>query len=228
MTDLLTELRRVVEASLRDIEMLLDELADNQRIIVEHANRIEMLQTATDERAEVIVVLDRALKEAQEVARDSVANVHYQEVRTERDELLESRSHAESAIQAFDGERATLLEARQQLEEQLSASRQETQALRAELQPLYEALDGRASVIAELKSACDERLAVIERMAADREASPQSDGVDWRTLAEERAVALDLLSREAEKRSVLLSEVTAALQARTREVEDARGRRGRT
>lgn len=217
MTDPIHELRRIAEASLRDLEMLQDELADNQRVIAEHATRLEMLQTAADERAEVIAVLDRAVKEAHEFALDSVANVHFQEVRAERDELLQRAAHAE----------AELLAGREQLEEALSQSRQETQAVRAELQTLYEVLDARATVIAELKRACDERLAVIERMTAEREVAPPIDGVDWRALAEERAVALDTLSREAEKRSVLLAQVTAALQDRTREVEDARGRRGR-
>ena len=223
MTDPIYELRRVAEASLRDLEMVQDELADNERVIAEHAARIEMLQAAADERAEVIAVLDRAVKEAHEFALDSVANVHYQEVRAERDELLARVRNAEAAVQALADERA----ARETLEERLSQSRQETQALRAELQPLYKELDARAAVIAELKGACDERLAVIERMTAERNAVPPSDGVDWRALAEERAAALDTLSREAEKRSVLLAEVTAALQDRTREVEDARSRRGR-
>jgi hypothetical protein len=52
------------------------------------------------------------------------------------------------------------------------------------------------------------------------------DGTNWRNIAEQRQTALEGLSKEAERRAVLLAEVTAALQDRTREVEELRRRRG--
>ena len=50
------------------------------------------------------------------------------------------------------------------------------------------------------------------------------EGTDWRAIAAERERALTEINAEAERRAVLLAEVTAALDGRVREVEDLRKR----
>jgi hypothetical protein len=95
------------------------------------------------------------------------------------------------------------------------------------LERLRNVCDERQSVIDTLQRACDERLELIERLSAQAEAAraefaAANDGVDWRAVAMEREAALERVSVEAERRSALLADLTAALHDRTQEVEDLR------
>jgi hypothetical protein len=83
----------------------------------------------------------------------------------------------------------------------------------------------RQQTIDDLQQACDERLALIHRLNAEidllragNSITAPADGVDWKELALQREAALERLSAEAERRSVLLAELTAALHERNEEV----------
>jgi capsule polysaccharide export protein KpsE/RkpR len=93
----------------------------------------------------------------------------------------------------------------------------------------------RLQIIETLQEACDERLALIERLSREIKrlhgtgnAEAAADGVDWQAVALEREAALERLSAEAERRSVLLADLTAALHDRTEELDHLRRSRPRT
>jgi DNA repair exonuclease SbcCD ATPase subunit len=100
---------------------------------------------------------------------------------------------------------------------------------------LQEACADREQLIDRLHEACDERLILIERLTAEietlRSAQPvpaATNGVDWQAIAREREAALEFVSAEADRRAVLLAEVTAALRDSTEEVDQLRRSRTRT
>lgn len=104
---------------------------------------------------------------------------------------------------------------------------------------LRETCAERQQLIDRLDRACTERLALIERLTAEieilRSGHPTplpvpepANGVDWQGIAREREAALARISAEAERRSVLLAELTAALHDRTEEVDQLRRSRTRT
>lgn len=101
----------------------------------------------------------------------------------------------------------------------------------------------RQKVIDTLREACDERLALIEQLSKEVDAlraaqppatstapspPPTAHGIDWHAVALEREAAFERLSAEAERRSVLLAELTAALHDRTEEADQLRRSRTRT
>ncbi|MEA2784721.1 MAG: hypothetical protein QOF71_825 [Candidatus Eremiobacteraeota bacterium] len=220
----------------------------------------ERLQEVCDERGRLIQELTEhcaAYRQAAEeragiaaASHEEAARLRHDLERTER-ERDRLAAEAETAAHALEEERqrGRLLQGEHDaaLRDALRAS----ESLRARIAIFEEALTGRTRVIDELQAACDERLALIERLSDEVEAlrniaeerrlllesnqtkdSPSGDaadrsahdGTDWRELAAERKRALEQLSAEAERRSVLLAEVTAALEGRTRENEELRGR----
>jgi DNA repair exonuclease SbcCD ATPase subunit len=100
---------------------------------------------------------------------------------------------------------------------------------------LRETCAERQQLIERLNEACTQRLALIERLTNEietlRDAHPMpaaTNGVDWQSIAREREATLARVSAEAERRSVLLAELTAALRDRTEEVDQLRRSRTRT
>ena len=245
-----------VSKSKREIALLQEQLADRDHTLLESTNRLDLLQRAADERAQVIMVLDKALNDERRVTAESVPKTHYDELLAEASSLREyldcaTREREALAVEKsvlakdFEDERPRLARVAQQQEaERTRKHNREIQVLEAKIQPLYDALEARSAVIAELKQACDDRLAIVENLTTEiaelraRENLPSAPamplatdvivrgGPDWRAVAEQRQAALEGLSKEAERRAVLLAEVTAALQDRTREVEEFRRRRG--
>jgi vacuolar-type H+-ATPase subunit I/STV1 len=115
----------------------------------------------------------------------------------------------------------------------------------ADVEQLTAICGERQDVIDTLQAASEERLALIERLTQEAErlrreiervtaetavahVTGESDGVDWQAIAIERGNALEVVSVEAERRARLLAELTAALQARTEEVEELRRDRARS
>jgi septal ring factor EnvC (AmiA/AmiB activator) len=133
--------------------------------------------------------------------------------------------------QAANDVLAELERLRAQISE-LPALREQVADLNERMTKLRTACSERQDVIDTLQAACDERLALINRLHGQLAASDTSatavDEVDWRAVALERGAALERLSAEAERRAVLLAEVTAALHERTEEVGELRRARART
>lgn len=242
--------------SKREIALLQEQLADRDHSLLEYTSRLVLLQGAADERAQIIIVLDKALNDERRDNAESVPKSQFDELSAEARSLSEYldravRERAALAVEKsvwekdFEDERFRVQRAAQQQEAELTRKHtREMQLLEAKIQPLYDALEARSAVIAELKQACDERLTIVETLTTEiamlrvRESLPVEpappmvtdivvrDGTNWRSIAEQRQTALEGLSKEAERRAVLLAEVTAALQDRTREVEELRRRRG--
>ena len=225
-----------------EVERLQDVCDDRQRVIDELSEHVSTYRRAAEERAALVASLDFELQRLREelLRADSARN--------------DANAEAETAVNALDEERqrTRLLSAKRDAE--LRAAQRETEAFRTRIGVFEHALAARAAVIDELHVACEERLAMIERLSEevgslrlvaeerliviesneakyraaetvrDGAAEAARDGVDWRGIAEERARALQEIGAEAERRSVLLAEVTSALEGRTREVEDLRKR----
>lgn len=236
------ELARL-QAELADRETRLQQLRDTceerQQVIERLSKDVAVFQKAADDRAQVIAKLDAALQRARQGPVESRPAVDLDAVRGQLEERLREIDRvtrerdtlalsAETAARALEDERLRALFAGQQREAELLQSHREVETLRARVQSLSDTLTSRGEIIAHLQHACDERLAVIQRLSADLGESRADDGVDWRAIAQERESALASLSAEAERRAVLLAEVTAALQDRSCEIEDLRKRRGRT
>ena len=217
-------------------------LREAQRVAGEVASRVPVLDEALEARARLIAELQAtcderlALIEAAESARG------------------DALAAAESAQRALEAERASARFELAQRDAQLREAERVAAEVGGRVPVLSEALEQRARLIEQLQATCDERLAAMETLAEETAmlrlvaeerallieaneakyraleaqaaalgAGPQ-DHVDWRRIAEERERALRELAAEAERRSVLLADVTAALEGRTREVEDLRRR----
>jgi chromosome segregation ATPase len=220
------------DAQLREAERVADEVSSRLPVLNDaleaRARLIEELQATCDERLALIEKADRARSDAQ--------------------------TAAESAQRALEAERARARFELGQRDAELREAERVAAEVGARVPVLSEALDQRARLIEQLQATCDERLAAMERLAEEsamlrvvaeerallietneakyqaREAqlaavsAAPADGIDWRAIAEERERALQELAGEAERRAVLLADVTAALEGRTREVEDLRKR----
>jgi chromosome segregation ATPase len=106
--------------------------------------------------------------------------------------------------------------------------------LQAACEERLEVIERLSDEVASLRTVAEERALLLAsneaeyraretKLAASGRTTAPTDS-EWRELAEERERALQELGAEAERRSVLLAEVTAALEGRTREVEDLRKR----
>lgn len=263
--DPVADVEQAADAALAELTRLQEELVDRETrlqglreaceqrdgVIAQLSKNVETLQRAADERAQVIAKLDDALKRARQVATESRPAVDVDAVRAQLEERLREIDRVtrerdalalrtETAARALEDERLRAMIAAEQREAELLEARREAELLRARVQSLSDTLVSRGEIIAALQAACDERLALIQRLSRDLESqqavleqshaggASADEGVDWRAIAQERESALASLSAEAEHRAVLLAEVTAALQDRTREVEDLRRRRART
>jgi chromosome segregation ATPase len=164
------------------------------------AGLIEELQAACDERLAAAEVAARALRAAQLEAEALRSHVDV------LDTTLAARARLIEELQSACDERLAAVE-------NLSQEVDSLRLIAEERRQLLEANDA-------AYRARDVRHATQAGAAAD-------DGVDWRALADERERALQALGAEAERRVVLLAEVTAALEGRTREVEDLRQRLAR-
>jgi chromosome segregation ATPase len=235
-TEELAVLRADVAARDAEVERLQEICDDRQRVIEELGEHASTYRRAAEDRAGLVAALDFDLQRLRE---------DLERAERERNDALAA---AEAATLALDEERqrARLLTGERDAE--LRAAHRDAQLLRARLDGLENALTARASLIEELQAACDDRLGVMESLteeinalrliaeerrllletnearyrerAAATAAEPPRDGVDWRVVAQERERVLQDVSAEAERRAVLLAEVTAALEERSREMPE--------
>ena len=224
-----------------ELERLHDVCDDRQRVIDELSGHVSTYRRAAEERAALVASLDFELRR--------LSNDLLSAERARNDAIAK----AETAESVLDEERQRTRLTSSQRDAELRAAQRETELLRARVGMFENALAARAAVIDELHAACAERLEMIEKLSAEsasmrivaeerlsvlesNEAQYRAqetlrngtgtgdDGVDWRAVAEERGRALQDVATEAERRSVLLAEVTSALEGRTREAEDLRRR----
>jgi chromosome segregation ATPase len=224
------------------IEQLQEICDDRQRVIVEVGEHAQTYRRAAEERAGLVAALDF------EVGR---LRADLARLELERDQAV---SAAAAAVLALDEERDRTRMVRAQNAADLRAAQRDAESVRARAGVLEEALAARSRLIDELQSACEERLALVDGLGAEvtslravaeerlllieanesryraREAQlaaageTRADGVDWRAIAEERASALQDVTVEAERRAVLLAELTSALEGKTHEIDDLRKR----
>ena len=233
-TEQIGVLHAQVAARDAELERLRDVCNDRQRVIDELSGHVSTYRRAAEERAALVASLDFELQRV-------------------RDDLLEAERARTTAVHVLEEERQRTSFTSGVRDAELRESQRVTETLRARITVFEDALTARAAIIAELQSACEERLAMIERLSNElaairliaeerlllletneaqyraREALRESvpgadDGIDWRSIAQERERALEEVAAEAERRSVLLAQVTAALEGRTREAEDLRKR----
>ena len=234
------------QVAARDVELerLHDVCDDRQRVIDELSGHVSTYRRAAEERAALVASLDF---EVQRLRNDLLA------AERARNEAIVKAETAESVLDE-ERQRTRLTSGRRDAD--VRAAQREAELLRARVDMFENALAARASVIDELHAACAERLEMIEKLSEEsaslrivaeerlsvlesnearyrvqetlRDAGAAADdGVDWRAVAEERERALQDVANEAERRSVLLAEVTSALEGRTREAEDLRKRLSR-
>jgi chromosome segregation ATPase len=222
-------LQAEVAARESEVERLQEICDDRQRVIEELGEHAATYRHAAEDRAGLVAALDL-----------DVQRLRGDLERAER-ERTDALAAAETAALALDDERQRARLRSGEHDAELRAAHREAQMLRARIDALEDALGARAALIEELQGACDERLGVIGSLteeinalrlvaeerrllletnearyterAAAKAAEPAHDGVDWRTVAQERERALQDVSAEAERRAVLLTEVTAALNA---------------
>ena len=215
-TDELAFLHGALAARDAELERLQDVCDERQRVIDDLTEHSTTYRRAAEERAGLLAALDVDLQRLRD------------DLERETAERRNAVAAAQEAVKALDEERLRIRFNAQDREAELRAALRDTDALRTRAEGLESALAARAKLIEELQAACDERLAVIERFGQPPPADGTDGTVDWRAVAEERERALHALSAEAERRAVLLAEVTAALEGRGREVEDLRRRLART
>jgi hypothetical protein len=203
--------------------------AERERVAALRREYAADLRTA---RQEADLLRGQLEQRQSELGAQAVAD-ELQRVCDERLALIERLSAEVDALRVVAHERAALLEAadarvaalRREHEADLRAARQEAELLRGRLEQ-RESQAGAEAIADELQRICDERLALIERLSADLEA--------LRAVAHERAQLLEIndaafrereatLVAEAERRTVLLADLTAAFEAKVREVEELRG-----
>lgn len=218
---------------------------ERDRLIQELDERCTEYRRAAEERAGAAAALEEELREARR---------ELERIARERDRTMAA---AETSALAFEEERQRVRLLCGQHDAALRDALRAGESLRERIAVLEEGLTARAALIGDLQAACDERLGLIGRLSAEVESlrsvaeerllllesnlalqsapapavaaqSGADDGVDWRAVADERKRALDAVHAEAERRAVLLADVTAALEGRTRENEELRGRLTRT
>lgn len=193
----------------------------------------ERLQEVCDERDRLIQELDehcaayrRAAEERAGLA--ATANEEVQRLRHDLERIERERdrhaAEAEIAAHALEEERQRFRLQRGEHEAALRDALRASESLRARIGVFEEALTGRTHVIDELQTACEQRLALIQRLSDEVESLQK--------LAEERRVLLERIrtqkpepaSGDATDWRAVAAELTAALEGRTRENEELRGR----
>lgn len=240
-TERLTTLAADVAAREARIDQLQEICDERKRVIDELFEHAETYRRAAEERAALVSTLDFQL----ERLREDLASAD-----RERTDALAA---AASSTRVLDEERARARLTAAQAQAEVRDARRQAESLQGRIAILEAALEARTTLIEELQAACDARLAAIDtltdevaalRLVAEerrlllegndaryraREAelaarpSPGGD-VDWRGIAEKRERALREVTVEAERRAVLLAEVTAALEGKTQEMDDLRKR----
>jgi chromosome segregation ATPase len=241
VTEQIGVLQAQIAARDAELERLHDVCSDRQRVIDELSGHVSTYRRAAEERAALVASLDFELQRM----RDDM-------LVAERRRAV-AVGTADTAVHALDEERQRMRVTSSHRDAELRAAQRETESLRARIAVLDDALTARAALIEELHAACEERLGTIDELSDELAAirlvaeerlalletneaqhrahealrnvtAHADDGVDWRAIAHERERALQDVSAEAERRSVLLAELTSALEGRTREAEDLRKR----
>ena len=201
-TDELAYLHAALAARDAELERLQEICDERRRVIDDLTEHSTTYRRAAEERAGLLAALDVDLRRLRD------------DLERETAERRDAVAAAQEAVKALDEERIRIRFDAQNREAELRAAIRDSDALRTRADGLESALAARAKLIEELQAACDERLAIIERFGQRAPADVPAGTFDWRA--------------EAERRAVLLAEVTAALEGRGREVEDLRRRLART
>jgi chromosome segregation ATPase len=249
-TEELAVLHAEVAARDGELERLQEICDDRQRVIDELGDHAATYRRAAEERAGLVAALDFELQRLREdlerAEREKTAAISASEAAVlaldeerqrarmasgERDAELRAALREAEALRARAETLETALAARVSLIDELQSACDELQSACDERLTAIEQLSAEIAslrVIAaergDLLEANEARYRARESELAARDDALVNDGIDWRNLAEDRERALNELAVEAERRSVLLAEVTAALEGRTREVEDLRKR----
>ena len=208
---------------------------DRRSTVIEDLERyVITLRTAADERIAAIGTLDTTLRQERE--RFALVDVELEVLRRtcdERSAVIRRLADENEGLRSIAEERAKLLEFNESAYAQRAAHNADWRAV----------ADARGDELVALQQACEERSALIERLAAENEAlhavaeeratllefnesayaQREARHADWRGVAEERERALTATAHEAERRAVLLADLTAAYEAKVREVEELRG-----
>ncbi len=233
------------EVAARDAELArLQSIADDrQRVIDELSGNLSTFRRAAEERAALVASLDFELQRLREdlVRADGARNDAVAMAETAVHALDEERQRTRLAAGQRDAELRAAQRETKAMQTRIAVFEHALTARAAVIEELSAACEERLQMIEQLsveigslRLVAEERLIVLESNEAKYRAretlrdsvagADDEDGVDWRTVAQERERALQDVAAEAERRSVLLAEVTSALEGRTREIEDLRKR----
>jgi hypothetical protein len=245
-----TEELAVLQAEIetRDVEIgrLLETCDDRQKVIADLGEQAAAYRRAAEGRAALAAALDfdvqrlrRDLECAETERNDALAAAELatHALDDERRRATLAAHEHDAALRAARGETETLRTRTEMLDAALAARASLIEELQAACDERLAAAENLSQEVDSLRLIAEERRLLLEandaayrareaQHATQAEAAPD-DGVDWRALADERERALRALGAEAERRAVLLAEVTAALEGRAREVEDLRNRLAR-
>jgi chromosome segregation ATPase len=213
-----TEELAVLQAEIetRDIEIgrLLETCDDRQKVIADLGEQAAAYRRAAEGRAALAAALDF---DVQRLRRD------LERAQAERNDALAA---AELATHALDDERRRATLAAHEHDAALRAARGETETLRTRTEMLDAALAARASLVEELQSACDERLAAGESLSREIEALRSHVDVLDTTLAararlieelqsacDERLAAVENLSAEVDSLRLIAEERRQLLES---------------
>ena len=233
------------EVAARDAELArLQGIADDrQRVIDELSGNLSTFRRAAEERAALVASLDFELQRLREelVRAERARNDAVAAAETAVNALDEERLRARLAAGQRDAELHAAQRETESMRTRIDVFEHALTARAALIEELSSACEERLRMIEQLsveieslRLVAEERLIVLESNEAKYRAretlrdsiagTDDGDGVDWRSVAQERERALQDVASEAERRSVLLAEVTSALEGRTREIEDLRKR----
>ena len=202
----------VLEAALATRAALIDELqetcAERLAAMEQVSAEMESLRAVAEERG--------LLVETNEQNHRAQATLRAQELAAAQQAVGVLRERATMLESALTARSSLIDELQQACDERLAA----IERLSGEIESLRTIAEERRLLVEANEQHYRAREA--ERAAINGRAT--RDDTDWRALADEREHALQELSAEAERRAVLLAELTAALEGRTREVEDLRKR----
>ncbi|MDB5072814.1 MAG: hypothetical protein JWM87_3925 [Candidatus Eremiobacteraeota bacterium] len=253
----LVVLQAEVAARDAEVERLQEICDDRLRVIDELGEHAATYRRAAEDRAGLVAALDfdlqrvradleRAERERNDALAAAEAATLALDDERQRARLLAGERDAELRTAHRDAQ--TLRSRVEVLENALAARAGLVEELQAACDQRLRVIAGLTEEVETLRRVAEERRLLLETNEAryrEREAAAAAaeiaaaeaagrdpgeaagDGVDWRALAEERERALHEVSAEAERRAVLLAELTAALEGRTREVEGLRKRLSR-
>ena len=245
-TEELAILQAEVAARDEEIGRLLEACSERQTVIAEIGEQAAAYRRAAEGRAALVAALEfdlehvrREHERAERERSDALAAVelatHALEderrratlAAHEHDATLRDAKRETEALRARAEMLESALVARAALLDDLQAACDERMASVERLTREIEALRLVAEERRLLLDANDAAYRAREAQHAAHTCGAVDDGTDWRALADDRERALGEINAEAERRAVLLAEVTAALDARGREVDDLRKRLAR-